>query len=76
MRGDDLQQGTVFSYVSAEQRIPASHPLRSIRQMTDAGLRDLSIDFDELYARVGRQWFRKWQGYPGSINVSSSSSDA
>ena len=52
--GDDEQQGTVFSYVSAEQRIAPDHPLRRIRAMTDAALRELSAEFDELYAPGGR----------------------
>ena len=54
MRGKDEQQGAVFSYVNAEQRIAAEHPLRKIRAMTDAALRELSRDFDELYAGGGR----------------------
>jgi transposase len=54
MRGNDEQQGAVFSYVSAEQRIAADHPLRRIRAMTDAALRELSAGFDELYAAGGR----------------------
>jgi transposase len=54
MRGNDEQQGAVFSYVSAEQRIAAEHPLRGIRAMTDAGLRELSPEFDSLYAAGGR----------------------
>jgi len=54
MRGDDDQQGAVFSYVSAEQRIASDHPLRQIRAMTDAALRELSREFDELYAPGGR----------------------
>ena len=36
MRGDDEQSGHLFSYLSPEQRVPADHPLRPIRQMTDA----------------------------------------
>jgi transposase len=55
MRGDDLQQGAVFSYVSAEQRVPADHPLRAIRRMTDAALAGLSAHFDTLYAAGGRR---------------------
>jgi len=55
MRGNDEQQGAVFSYVSAEQRIAADHPLRQIRTMTDAALRELSPEFDGLYAPVGRR---------------------
>jgi transposase len=54
MRGNDEQQAAVFSYVSAEQRIAAEHPLRRIRAMTDAGLRELSAVFDGLYAAGGR----------------------
>jgi transposase len=54
MRGNDEQQGAVFSYVSAEQRIAADHPLRRIRAMTDAGLREMSAELDALYAAGGR----------------------
>src|SRR6266853_4368598 len=54
MRGDDEQQSSVFNYVSAEQRIASDHPLRRIRAMTDAALRELSAEFDGLYARGGR----------------------
>jgi len=54
MRGDDQQQDGVFSYVSLEQRIPKSHPLRAIRGMVDEALRELSGRFDELYAATGR----------------------
>jgi len=35
MRGNDTQQGAMFSYLSPEQRVPANHPLRPIRQMVD-----------------------------------------
>lgn len=44
----------MFSYVSAEQRVPADHPLRAIRALVDDVLRDMSREFDGLYARVGR----------------------
>lgn len=54
MRGDDCQQGAVFSYISAEQRVPHDHPLRSIRTMIDEALVGLSAHFDTLYARAGR----------------------
>ena len=54
MRGNDEQQTAVFSYVSAEQRIAPDHPLRRIRAMTDVALRDLSPEFDQLYAGGGR----------------------
>jgi len=54
MRGDDQAPDSMFSYVSPEQRVPADHPLRAIRQLVDEILRDLSRDFDRLYAKVGR----------------------
>ena len=54
MRGGDRQQAGMFSYVSPEQRIPAEHPLRPIRAMTDEVLRQLSPRFARLYAKTGR----------------------
>jgi len=54
MRGNDERQSAVFSYVSAEQRINADHPLRRIRAMTDRALKELSPEFDRLYAAGGR----------------------
>jgi transposase len=54
MRGDDLHQDQLYSYVSPEQRVPSDHPLRAIRQMANTVLERLSPQFDLLYARVGR----------------------
>jgi transposase len=54
MRGDDVQTGHLFSYLSPEDRIPADHPLRPIRAMTDAVLQRLSRRFDRLYSEIGR----------------------
>ena len=54
MRGDDEQSGHLFSYLSPEQRVPADHPLRAIRTMTDEALRRLSPKFEALYAKTGR----------------------
>src|SRR5882724_2621595 len=54
MRGDDEQQAAMFSYISPEKRVPADHPLRPIRKMTDEIFKQLSPRFDALYARVGR----------------------
>ena len=54
MRGDDRQTGWMFSYVSPEERVPADHPLRTIRRMTDAILDRLSPAFDRLYSTIGR----------------------
>lgn len=54
MRGSDEQPGYLFSYVSAEARVPADHPLRPVRQIVDAALRRLSPQFEKLYVRFGR----------------------
>jgi transposase len=54
MRGDDQPPDSMFSYVSPEQRVPADHPLRPIRQLVDDILREMSREFDRLYAAVGR----------------------
>jgi transposase len=54
MRGDDRQAAAMFSYVSAEERIPQDHPLRAIRALVDDVLRDMSREFDRLYSAVGR----------------------
>ncbi|MFA5788076.1 MAG: IS5/IS1182 family transposase, partial [Actinomycetota bacterium] len=54
MRGDDGHEDGMWSYVSAEQRVPADHPLRRIRAMVDEVLERLSPRFAELYSKVGR----------------------
>jgi transposase len=54
MRGDDLQQDAMFSYVSPERRVPTDHPLRPIRRMVDQVLKGLSGHFDTLYSSTGR----------------------
>jgi transposase len=54
MRGEDRRQGTMFSYVSLEQRVPANHPLRQLQPMVNQALSELSPRFEELYSRVGR----------------------
>jgi transposase len=54
MRGFDEQPGYLFSYVSAEARVPADHPLRAVRTIVDEVLRRLSPQFERLYVRWGR----------------------
>ncbi|MBI4459067.1 MAG: IS5 family transposase [Acidobacteria bacterium] len=54
MRGTDVQQNAMFSYVSPEQRVPADHPIRELRQLTDAVLQRLSKRFAAMYAVWGR----------------------
>jgi transposase len=54
MRGEDRQQGAMFSYLSPEQRVPRDHPLRAIRELVDAVMGELSGEFARLYAANGR----------------------
>ena len=54
MRGTDHQQSTMFSYISAERRVPKDHPLRAVRAMVDAALSELGPRFDAIYAANGR----------------------
>jgi transposase len=44
----------MWSYISPEQRVPADHPLRAIRDMVNAALATLSPEFSKLYAKRGR----------------------
>src|SRR5688572_6174726 len=54
MRGADEQPGSMFSYVSLEDRVRQDHPLRAIRHITDRALAQLSPRFDALYVHFGR----------------------
>jgi transposase len=54
MRGKDTQQSAMFSYISAERRVPVDHPLRPIRAMVDVALKGLSRSFGQMYPDWGR----------------------
>ena len=54
MRGHDTQEAGLFSYLSPEARVPATHPLRPIRHSVDTALVALSPQLETLYARTGR----------------------
>ena len=55
MRGSDDRSGSLFSYVDLEARVRRDHPLRPIRQIANAALTDLSVDFAALYPpKLGR----------------------
>jgi transposase len=54
MRGTDETSGSLFSYVDLEDRIPAKHPLRKIRQIVNDALVSLDPEFDRLYSVEGR----------------------
>ena len=54
MRGQFLDQGRMFSYLSPEERVPRGHPLRAVRAMVRQVLEELHGDFGKLYASEGR----------------------
>ena len=54
MRGPDEQTQHMFSYLSPEQRVPADHPLRAVRALTDDALRSMLPQFERLYSTTGR----------------------
>ena len=54
MRGDDRSSGRLFSYVDIEDRVPADHPLRTIRGIVNDVLAGLSGEFEALYSHTGR----------------------
>jgi hypothetical protein len=54
MRGHFRDQGGLFSYISPKTRVPALHPLREIRELVRAVLKDLGPSFGKLYASEGR----------------------
>lgn len=55
MRGLDAAMGSLFSYVDVEERIPATHPLRTIRTIVNDVLASLDAEFAALYQDTGRQ---------------------
>lgn len=54
MRGADEASGLLFSYVDLEERVPADHPLRKIRQIVNDALAGLDAEFGALYTDFGR----------------------
>jgi transposase len=54
LRGADERTGALFSYVDLEARVPADHPLRSIRVLVNEALGRLEGDFGALYSGLGR----------------------
>ena len=58
MRGTDEVTGSLFSYVNLEERIPAGHPLRKVREIVneaaDFAQHDPEPDASELYTDIYR----------------------
>jgi transposase len=54
MRGENTKQSSMLILMSPETRVPATHPLRSIKKLADAALVRLSPVFDQMYSTNGR----------------------
>jgi transposase len=54
MRGQFMDQGGLFSYISLEERVPERHPLRAIREYVRSVLGDMDKTFAQMYAKEGR----------------------
>ena len=54
MRGQQERTGPLFSYISTEDRIPASYPLRQVPRLADQALDRLNPTFCKLYPEGGR----------------------
>src|SRR6202521_1387787 len=54
MRGYDRPQITMLTLVIPEQRVPANHPIRLIKELAELALKELSPLFEQMYSAVGR----------------------
>ena len=54
MRGEASKQQSMLVLRSAESMVPPEHPLRRVKMLADAALKELSANFDEMYAAGGR----------------------
>jgi transposase len=53
MPGRRNPQLTMLAFIDLEERVPTSHPLRTIKRLADEALSDLSSTFDEMYGEKG-----------------------
>jgi hypothetical protein len=54
MRGEERRQRAMLVVIDPERRVPKDHPIRRIKQLADAALKQLSPLFDEMYSTMGR----------------------
>jgi hypothetical protein len=70
MRGMDEASGALFSYVDLEERVPAGHPLRTIRRPASATLTITgcppSLPEPRPSHSKGRRSYTTDRGLPGS----------
>ena len=54
MRGHKEDQEQLFSYVGLDTYVPENHPLRRVRRLVDAILKEMDEELEQLYSEVGR----------------------
>lgn len=54
MRGEERRQRAMLVVIEPEKRIARDHPIRRIKQLAEAALKQVSPVFDEMYSAVGR----------------------
>ncbi len=54
MRGVKDSEEGMFSYISPEQRVPKTHPLRPIREMVERAMTEMWAKLEGLYSSTGR----------------------
>jgi transposase len=55
MRGETSKQTSMLVLHSPEEMVPADHPLRGVKKLADAALKEMSGRFDEMYSASGRE---------------------
>jgi len=55
MRGKKKKQPEMLALINPEALVPQNHPIREIKKLADAALKEMSLLFDEMYDRQGRK---------------------
>jgi hypothetical protein len=65
MRGETQEQDRMFGYRPPADRVPMDPPLRGVKDMANRALKELSPEFDKMYAPMGRPTIANGRnGYP------------
>ena len=67
MCGADVTQERLFSYVTPGVFVPHAHPLRPIREIVNAALREMDATFAAMYPATGRESIAPEQLLPGLL---------
>ena len=59
MRGYDRPQSTMLTLMNPEQRVPANHPIRLIKELAEVALKELSPLFEQMYSEWAGPRFRR-----------------